>query len=106
MAIDTACSSSLTAIHLAMESLRNGDNECAIAGVNLLLNTDHFKLLSDLQMTSTGTQCKPFSEYADGFLVSEGVGAVVLRPLDKAIENGDHIYGIIKGSAVNRWKNA
>ncbi|ASB52640.1 MULTISPECIES: non-ribosomal peptide synthetase [Bacillus amyloliquefaciens group] len=102
MAIDTACSSSLTAIHLAMESLRNGDNECAIAGgVNLLLNTDHFKLLSDLQMTSTGTQCKPFSEYADGFLVSEGVGAVVLRPLDKAIENGDHIYGIIKGSAVN-----
>ncbi|MFK4467822.1 amino acid adenylation domain-containing protein [Bacillus sp. RC252] len=102
MAIDTACSSSLTAIHLAMESLRNGGNECAIAGgVNLLLNTDHFKLLSDLQMISKGKQCKPFSEYADGILVSEGVGAVVLRPLDKAIENGDHIYGIIQGSAVN-----
>ncbi|WP_139488133.1 non-ribosomal peptide synthetase [Brevibacillus dissolubilis] len=102
LAVDTACSSALTAIHLAMESIRRGENECAIAGgVNLLLNLEHFKLLSDLNMTTSGQACKPFSEHADGFLASEGVGAVVLRPLDQALKNGDHIYGIIKGSAVN-----
>ncbi|AYK07546.1 non-ribosomal peptide synthetase [Brevibacillus laterosporus] len=102
LAVDTACSSSLTAIHLAVESILRGENECAIAGgVNLLLNMDHFKLLSDFNMLTPDQTCRPFAENANGFLVSEGVGAVVLRPLEKAIENGDHIYGIIKGSAVN-----
>lgn len=102
LAVDTACSSSLTAIHLAIESIRRGENECAIAGgVNLLLNMEHFELLSDLNMLTSGKTCNPFSENADGFLVSEGVGTIVLRPLEKALENGDHIYGFLKGSGVN-----
>lgn len=102
IALDTACSSSLTAIHLALESLYSGDNDCAVAGgVNLLLNADHFDVLAEHGLLSAGDRCRPFSEHADGFLAAEGVGAVVLRPLDDALANGDHVYAVIKGSAVN-----
>nr|WP_223184577.1 non-ribosomal peptide synthetase [Streptomyces sp. CBMA152] len=102
IALDTACSSSLTAIHLALESLYSGDNDCAVAGgVNLLLNADHFDVLAEHGLLSAGDRCRPFSEHADGFLAAEGVGAVVLRPLEDALANGDHVYAVIKGSAVN-----
>ncbi|MEU8271400.1 amino acid adenylation domain-containing protein, partial [Sphaerisporangium sp. NPDC049002] len=102
IAVDTACSSSLTAVHLAVESLRSGDNDCAIAGgVNLLLNADHFDVLAEHGLLSDGDRCRPFSEHADGFLAAEGVGAVLLRPLQDALDGGDHVYAVIKGSAVN-----
>ncbi len=102
IAVDTACSASLTAVHLAVESLHSGDSDCAIAGgVNLLLNPDHFEVLEEHGLLSSGDRCRPFSERADGFLAAEGVGAVVLRPLAAAAAAGDHIYGVIKGSAVN-----
>lgn len=102
IAVDTACSSSLTAVHLAVQSLRSGDTDCAVAGgVNLLLNTDHFEVLAEHGLLSEGDRCRPFSEHADGFLAAEGVGAVLLRPLQDALDNGDHVYAIIKGSAVN-----
>ncbi|WP_406346322.1 amino acid adenylation domain-containing protein [Streptomyces sp. NBC_00648] len=102
IALDTACSSSLTAIHLALESLYSGDNDCAVAGgVNLLLNADHFDVLAEHGLLSAGDRCRPFSEHADGFLAAEGVGAVVLRPLEDALAGGDHVYAVIKGSAVN-----
>ncbi|MGW0552578.1 beta-ketoacyl synthase N-terminal-like domain-containing protein, partial [Streptomyces altiplanensis] len=82
IAVDTACSASLTAVHLAVESLHSGDSDCAIAGgVNLLLNPDHFEVLEEHGLLSSGDRCRPFSERADGFLAAEGVGAVVLRPL-------------------------
>ncbi|MGW0791223.1 amino acid adenylation domain-containing protein [Streptomyces sp. NPDC002911] len=102
IAVDTACSASLTAVHLAVESLHSGDSHCAIAGgVNLLLDPDHFEVLEEHGLLSPGDRCRPFSERADGFLAAEGVGAVVLRPLADAVAAGDHIYGVIKGSAVN-----
>ncbi|MDJ0460314.1 non-ribosomal peptide synthetase [Streptomyces sp. H27-C3] len=102
IAIDTACSSSLTAVHLAVQSLISGDSDCAVAGgVNLLLNQDHFGVLEEHGLLSSGDRCRPFSDHADGFLAAEGVGAVVLRPLRDAVADGDHIYGVIKGSAVN-----
>ncbi|MFF0836624.1 MULTISPECIES: amino acid adenylation domain-containing protein [unclassified Streptomyces] len=102
IAVDTACSSSLTAVHLAVESLRSGDNDCAIAGgVNLLLSADHFDVLAEHGLLSDGDRCRPFSEHADGFLAAEGVGAVLLRPLQDALDSGDHVYAVIKGSAVN-----
>ncbi len=102
MAIDTACSSSLTAIHLAMESLYSGMSERAIAGgVNLILDSKHYLRLSALNMLSSGNKCRSFGDKADGFVDAEGVGAIVLKPLHKAIEDGDHIYGILKGSALN-----
>ena len=102
MAVDTACSSSLTAIHLALESLYSGLSECAIAGgVNLIIDPVHYLELSSLTMLSEGRECKSFGAGADGFVDAEGVGAVVLKPLASAERDGDHIYGVIKASAVN-----
>lgn len=102
LAVDTACSASLTAIHLALESIYNGSSECAIAGgVNLIIDPVHYLELSALTMLSGGPQCKSFGNEADGFVDAEGVGAIVLKPLSKAERDGDHIYGILKGSALN-----
>ncbi|NVO09903.1 MAG: polyketide synthase dehydratase domain-containing protein, partial [Bacteroidales bacterium] len=102
MAVDTACSSSLTAIHLALESIYSGLSDCAIAGgVNLILDPIHYLELTAMTMLSPGNQCKAFGDKADGFIDAEGVGAIVLKPLRQAEQDGDHIYGIIKGSAVN-----
>ncbi|MGG4439282.1 SDR family NAD(P)-dependent oxidoreductase [Brevibacillus fortis] len=102
LAVDTACSSSLTAIHLALESLYSGTSECAIAGgVNLIVDPFHYIRLSGATMLSAGDSCKSFGDQADGFVDGEGVGAIVLKPLQKAIADGDHIYGVIKGSMLN-----
>ena len=102
MAIDTACSSSLTAIHLALESIYNGFSKCAIAGgVNLIIDPMHYFGLVEMGMLSTGNECKSFGHHADGFVDGEGVGALLLKPLNQAIQEGDHIYGVIKGSSIN-----
>ncbi|KJK30395.1 SDR family NAD(P)-dependent oxidoreductase [Paenibacillus polymyxa] len=102
MTIDTACSSSLTAIHLALESLYSGISECAIVGgVNLIVDPIHYIKLSAMTMLSKTGECKSFGDQADGFVDGEGVGAIVLKPLEKAIADGDHIYGVIKGSMLN-----
>ncbi|WP_129645080.1 SDR family NAD(P)-dependent oxidoreductase [Peristeroidobacter agariperforans] len=102
LAVDTACSASLTAIHLALESIYSGLSECAIAGgVNLIIDPVHYLELSALTMLSAGQECKSFGNEADGFVDAEGVGAIVLKPLSKAERDGDHIYGVIKGSALN-----
>lgn len=102
LAVDTACSSSLTAIHLALESLYSGSSECAVAGgVNLIVDPVHYLNLSTMTMLSSGDKCRAFGNQADGFVDGEGVGAVVLKPLEKAIADGDHIYCVIKGSMIN-----
>ena len=102
MAVDTACSSSLTAIHLALESLYSGISECAIAGgVNLIIDPIHYVKLSAMTMLSSSDKCKSFGDGADGIVDGEAVGAIVLKPLEKSIADGDHIYGIIKGSMLN-----
>lgn len=102
LAVDTACSSSLTAIHLALESLYSGTSDCAIAGgVNFIVDPVHYVRLSEKTMLSGGDQNRAFGDRADGFVDGEGVGAVVLKPLPLAEADGDHIYGVIKGSAIN-----
>ncbi|WP_045506063.1 SDR family NAD(P)-dependent oxidoreductase [Bacillus amyloliquefaciens] len=102
IAVDTACSSSLTAIHLALESIYSGSSECAIAGgVNIVTDPIHYMNLSVMNMLSASDTCKSFGDRADGFVDGEGVGAVVLKPLDQAIADNDHIYGVIKGSTIN-----
>lgn len=102
LAVDTACSASLTAIHMALESMYSGLTTCAIAGgVNLIIDPVHFTGLSEMTMLSTSNQCKAFGDHADGFVDSEGVGVVILKPLHQAEKDGDHIYGVIKGSAIN-----
>ncbi|HEX2925509.1 MAG TPA: SDR family NAD(P)-dependent oxidoreductase, partial [Ruminiclostridium sp.] len=102
MVIDTACSSSLTAIHLACESIKRGECKAAIAGgVNLIVHPMHYAKLTGMKMLSKGGVCRAFGDGADGFVDGEGVGAVLLKPLNKAIEDGDNIYAVIKGSFVN-----
>lgn len=102
MTVDTACSSSSTAIHLALESLYSGSSACAIAGgVNLIIDPFHYLRLTGMNMLSTDSRCKAFGAHADGFIDAEGVGAIVLKPLRQAELDGDHIYAIVKGSAVN-----
>ncbi|CAM5452024.1 hypothetical protein SALBM135S_01912 [Streptomyces alboniger] len=102
LTVDTACSASLTAVHLACESLRRGECATAIAGgVNLILHPMHLRMLADRQMISRGDRCRSFGARADGFVDGEGVGAVLLKPLDAAEADGDRVYAVLKGSAVN-----
>lgn len=102
LALDTACSSSLTAIHLACESIKRKECDAAIAGgVNLILHPAQLEILSKRDMLSQRGKCHSFGKDADGFIDGEGVGAILLKPLNKALEDGDHIYGIIKGSSIN-----
>lgn len=106
MPIDTACSSSLTAIHLACESLRRGECQTAIAGgVNLYLHPSRYVALCHMRMLSPTGKCHSFGADGDGFVPGEGVGAVLLKPLRQAVADGDNIYGVIKGSALNHGGN-
>jgi acyl transferase domain-containing protein/NAD(P)-dependent dehydrogenase (short-subunit alcohol dehydrogenase family)/acyl carrier protein/ubiquinone/menaquinone biosynthesis C-methylase UbiE len=102
LAVDTMCSSSLTAIHLACQSLRQGGCEAAIAGgVNLSLHPNKYLMLSQGKFASSKGRCESFGRGGDGYVPGEGVGAVLLKPLAQAIAAGDHIYGVIKGTAIN-----
>ena len=85
MAIDTACSSSLTAIHTASQNLRSGECDLAIAGgVNLILSPDNSIAVSRTRALAPDGRCKTFDASADGFVRSEGCGALVLKPVRRA----------------------
>ncbi|MBW7984116.1 SDR family NAD(P)-dependent oxidoreductase [Enterobacillus tribolii] len=102
LTLNTMCSSSLSAIHLACQSLLNGECTAAIAGaVNLSLHPNKYAYLAHKQFLSDHGRCMAFSGLGNGYVPSEGVGAVVLKPLARAIADGDNIYGVIKGSALN-----
>ncbi|QNJ43592.1 SDR family NAD(P)-dependent oxidoreductase [Streptomyces buecherae] len=102
MAVDTMCSSSLTTIHLGCESIRRGESDVVIAGgVNLTIHPNKLILLSQGNFAATDGRCRSFGEGGDGYVPGEGVGAVVLKSLERAVADGDHVYGVIKGSAIN-----
>jgi acyl transferase domain-containing protein/acyl carrier protein len=102
MAIDTACSSSLVAVHLACQSLWNGESTLALAGgVNVILSSAGNIGLTNLKALSPDGRCKTFDKQADGYVRSEGAGIVVLKPLSQAIADNDPIYALIRGSAIN-----
>jgi 3-oxoacyl-[acyl-carrier-protein] synthase II len=103
ISIDTACSSSLVAVHLAIKSLR--DRECNLAlagGVNRLISPLVSINFSQAKMLSPDGRCKTFDAEANGFVRSEGCGIVVLKRLQDAIADNDHIKAIVLGSAVNQ----
>lgn len=100
--VDTACSSSGVALHMACRDVRSGEVDAAIAGgVNLLLHPARFIQYTRMSMLSPSGVCRPFGAEADGMVMGEGVGAVLLKSLDAAERDGDHIYAVIRGSAVN-----
>ncbi len=101
--VDTACSSSLVTIHLAVQSLRRRETDRVIAaGVNLNLLPDNFIACSQWGMLAPDGLCKTFDAAADGYVRSEGAGAVVLKRLSDAVADGDTVYAVVRGTAVNQ----
>ena len=101
-AIDTACSSSMTALHNACISLQAGDCDMALAGgINILMMPDSNITLSKARMLSPESLCKTFSIDADGYARSEGCGVLVLKRLSSAMNDGDTILAVVRGSAIN-----
>src|SRR5579883_1428433 len=102
MAVDTACSSSLVAVHLACQSLRAQECNMALAGgVHLILFPEVTENLSTAHMLAPDGRCKAFDARADGFVRGEGCGLIVLKRLTDALNDGDPILALIRGSAVN-----
>ena len=103
VSLDTACSSSLVAVHLAAQSLRNGECTMALAGgVNLILGPENMIAFSKARMLAPDGRCKTFDARADGFADGEGCGIVVLKRLADAVANRDHVLAVIRGSAINQ----
>jgi acyl transferase domain-containing protein/acyl carrier protein len=103
MAVDTACSSSLVTVHLACQSLRDGECDLALAGgVNLILSPENTIYSSRLRAMAADGRCKTFDARADGYVRGEGCGIVVLKRLSEAIRDRDGIVAVIRGSAVNQ----
>lgn len=102
LSLDTSCSSSLLAIHLACQSLRQGESDLAVAGgVNLILAPDVSIGFCKLRALSEKGQCRTFDAEADGYVRGEGCGLVVLKRLSEALSSGDNILAVVRGSAAN-----
>ncbi|MGB8345252.1 MAG: SDR family oxidoreductase, partial [Ktedonobacteraceae bacterium] len=103
LSVDTACSSSLVSVHLACQSLRAGECSLALAGgVNAIVLPENMVNACKMGMLSPDGRCKPFDAAANGFVLGEGCGMVVLKRLSAALADGDPILAIIRGSAVNQ----
>jgi 3-oxoacyl-(acyl-carrier-protein) synthase/NAD(P)-dependent dehydrogenase (short-subunit alcohol dehydrogenase family) len=99
--MNSVCSSSLVAVHMACEMLRKGEIDMAIAGgVNVNTTEANVFSLNEVMALSKSGVCYPFDSRADGMVLSEGAGAVLLKPLSKALKDNDNIFAVIKGSAV------
>ncbi|MDK1288847.1 type I polyketide synthase [Pseudoalteromonas umbrosa] len=106
--VQTACSSSLVAVHMAMQALIAGDCEMAIAG-GVEMSTNPFQSQPDKtgykyqegMIYSKDGKCSPFDAAAGGTVPADGAGVVVLKRLEDAIADGDTVYAVIKGSAIN-----
>lgn len=103
IAVDTACSSSLVAVHLASQSLRQGECRMALAGgVNLLLRPHAQIVMCKAHILSPSGRCRTFDAAADGIVRSDGCGVVALKRLSDAVADGDRVWAVIRGSAINQ----
>ncbi|MFI9504585.1 SDR family NAD(P)-dependent oxidoreductase [Nocardia sp. NPDC052566] len=103
LVVDTACSSSLVALHLAMNSIRDGEcDRAVVAGVSATLHPDTFRQACKMRMLAPDGRCKTFDAAADGFLLGEGCGAVVVERLADARAAGHQVLAVLRGSAVNQ----
>ncbi|RDA91998.1 hypothetical protein CP533_6042 [Ophiocordyceps camponoti-saundersi (nom. inval.)] len=102
VSLDTACSSSMVALHLACQSIWSGEADAAVAGgVNALLRPESTIVLGQAGFLSPDGICRSFDAQGNGYVRSEGSGMVYLKPLSRAIEDCDRIYGLVRGSLVN-----
>lgn len=106
MVVDTACSGSLVAIHQACSALALGQCSAALAGgAHIMTQPVWFQNLAAGQFLSPTGQCKPFDAAADGYCRGEGVGAIFLKRMDRAVADGDSILGVIAATAVQQNQN-
>lgn len=102
LTLDTACSSALVSLHVAVESLLQGSCKAALVGATALFCTPEIFLFAEnSNFLSPSGKCSVFDHRADGFVPAECVAAVVIKTVNQAKQDGDHIYAIIKGTAVN-----
>jgi acyl transferase domain-containing protein len=102
MTIDTMCSGAMTGLHLACQDLVTGRVDMAFAGaVNLTIHPNKYLMLSAAQFIAPEGRCASFGVGGEGYVPGEGVGVVVLKRLSDAERDGDHIYGVIKSTALN-----
>ena len=103
MPVDMACASSLAAVHQAVAALQRGEVNLALAGgLNATLSLPVARFHRDMGMLSTLGRCNAFDATADGFVRSEGCGVLVLKRLSQAEADGDRIWGLVRGTAVNQ----
>jgi len=103
MPVDMACASSLASVHQAVVGLQRGEVDLALAGgVNVILSRPVSKFMMEIGMLSPTGRCCPFDASADGYVRGEGCGVVVLKRLSDAEADGDRIWAVIRGSAVNQ----
>ena len=103
MPVDMACASSLAAVHSAVAGLQRGEVDLALSGgVNAILSPKISGFLKDMRMLSSSGRCRAFDAAADGFVRGEGCGMFVLKRLGDAESDGDRIWGVVLGSAVNQ----
>jgi len=103
LAVDTACSSTMAALHQAVRTLQHGDAGMAlVCGAKLVLNPDMFIPSSELGFLSPYGKCQTFDAAADGYGRGEGVLALLLKPLSKAVADGDAIRAVIRGTRLNQ----
>ncbi|ORY58750.1 uncharacterized protein BCR38DRAFT_413069 [Pseudomassariella vexata] len=101
--LDTACSSTMVGFHQAVQDLQSGQADMAVVnGSNLLLNPDVFVHMSELGFLSPSGRCRSFDAGGDGYVRAEGVIAMLLKPLDKAMADGDAIRAVIRGTRINQ----
>ncbi len=103
MTVDTACSSSLVSVHLAAQSIWNDECEVALAGgVNVIIGPNTFVAESKSGFLSPDGRCKSFSQSANGYARGEGGAMVIIKPLERALADGDRIYAQILGTGVSQ----
>ena len=103
MPLDMACASSLAAVHQAVVALQRGEVDMALAGgVNVVLSPPVSRFMMDVGMLSPTGECRPFDASANGYVRGEGCGVVVLKRLSEAEADGDRIWAVIRGSAINQ----
>ena len=107
MTIDTACSSSLVAVHLGCQSLRRKEIDLALVGaVNTITLAENMISACKMHMLAADGRCKAFDIDADGFVLGEGCGVVILKRLSDAMASGDQVLAVIRGTAVNQDGNS
>ena len=103
LAVDTACSSSLAAVHQAVAGLQRGEADLALAGgVHAVLSGRLFELRGNAGMLAPDGRCKTFDAAANGYVRGEGCGILVLKRLSDAEADGDRIWGVVRGTALNQ----